>query len=77
MSFTWGVTNVIHIIRQSEVLNFHVPDDNYDWSFGQVVSVLLLIAPVVSLLESFSESKRIFNFIVCPFAKRHDSNVLL
>lgn len=49
-------------MNQSEVIHFEFPDDNFDWSFGQVLSVLLLIAPVVSILESFSESKKISEF---------------
>ncbi|KAJ5929321.1 hypothetical protein N7454_007169 [Penicillium verhagenii] len=58
VSFTWGIAHVNHFMKQSEVIHFQFPDDNFDWSFGQVLSVLLLIAPVVSILESFSESKK-------------------
>lgn len=63
VSFTWGIIHVNHIIRQPEVFGIPVPDDTYDWSFGQVVSVLLLIAPAVSILESFSEGKTVSSSI--------------
>jgi hypothetical protein len=47
-SFTWG------LIRLTQTLQI---DDrgSSDWSFGQVVSIVLVAAPLLTIFESFFE----------------------
>ena len=54
VSFTWGVLNLWVI--DDRWLETTEPDSQ-DWTFGQVIAVVLLLAPIATLVESYLDSK--------------------
>jgi hypothetical protein len=45
-SFTWGL---IRLLRTLSITN----SGSSDWSFGQVIPIVLLAAPLLTIFESF------------------------
>ncbi|KAH7093139.1 hypothetical protein FB567DRAFT_609533 [Paraphoma chrysanthemicola] len=46
LSFTWGILNLWHQERDIE-------PESREWSFGQVIALVLLVAPVCALIEGY------------------------
>ncbi|KAJ5630335.1 uncharacterized protein N7484_010435, partial [Penicillium longicatenatum] len=58
-AFSWGVSNVVRTFDSlsRETSNSVVESRMSDWTFGQVISVVLLAAPLLAIIEYFSSGK--------------------
>ena len=52
MGFTWGLYHLISTLMLSTV-----GVTRSDWTFGQVVPIVLLAAPLISIVEFFFEGE--------------------
>ncbi|KAI8934952.1 hypothetical protein NX059_008619 [Plenodomus lindquistii] len=54
-SYTWGIYN----LRMSLKTHSKSPPNNNVWTFGQIAPIILLLAPILSMVESHFESSSI------------------
>ena len=57
MAFFWGVYRLILLLPLAGQAKDPGDDDNSDWSYGQVVSVVLLAAPLVTMIGYFDSGR--------------------
>lgn len=58
VAFGWGISRLMNTIKyQRANTSLKIQDDDSsEWSFGQVVAMVLLAAPVITILEYFDHS---------------------
>lgn len=55
MGLIWGVLDLTSLFHRLDYVPEMFPDD--DWTFGQVVALLLLFAPMIALIEGYLTGK--------------------
>lgn len=67
MSFTWGAVRLWYVMYQS--INVEELED-YEWTFGQVMPLVLLAAPIFTMLEGFSKGEAATTSTACSILDR-------
>lgn len=58
MAFTFGIVRLIATIYRPEEMGLEAPLTGFnDWTFGQVASMVLLAAPLITIIEFFQEGE--------------------
>ncbi|KAJ5183820.1 hypothetical protein N7492_001436 [Penicillium capsulatum] len=68
LAFGWGISRLMNTINyQKYTPDLKIEDDDSgDWSFGQVVAMVLLAAPIITILEYFDHSMSPDIPLICP-----------
>ena len=59
ITFSWGIFRLIATIGMAKTVDLPTGMDNdmSNWSFGQVMSVVLLITPSITIIEYYDRGK--------------------
>ncbi|KAJ5924839.1 hypothetical protein N7466_009026, partial [Penicillium verhagenii] len=63
VGFTWGITRLTTLLSQPTdwgLQSSSRDSDSSDWSFGQVVALVLLVAPLITVVEFFNNSESLW-----------------
>lgn len=57
LAFSWGIYRLIVTIYVAKESNLPIgfDDNSGDWTFGQVVALVLLVAPLITIVESYDK----------------------
>lgn len=59
ISFTWGILNIW--LLEGTAIGVREPDSQV-WTFGQVMAMVILLAPIIGLTEGYFSSKSFYPF---------------